>query len=144
MGAVLCEIYVKGMMTGPFSSHLGSYEQLFYHVQLKHLIVGNLPGQFRLYSHKDILVLSEPCPAKTVNPAPLSSPPPISHVFCFPPLLCLLLVANMVVYIDYFSGPTAAWICECHVVPVYKDGAKRKGILYFFPSCMLHSADLGM
>lgn len=57
----------------------------------------------------------------------------------------LLLAAIMwLFYIECFSGQPAVRSCECHIVSPHKDGAKRKGILYFFPSCTLNAVDLSM
>lgn len=105
MGAVLCEIDLKGvddlciLLLPPF---LWTVVSPCITVFPNYLIVGNLTGQPRIFSHKDTLVLSEACPARTVNPTPLSSAPPISHGFCFPPPLRLFATCSnrVVVYID--------------------------------------------
>lgn len=143
MGAVLCEIYVKGVddlslfllppvlwtVVLPCSADFPNY-----------LIVSNPSGQ----PTKIPLYYQRHAQQRPLTQLPFHQLPP--SLMGFASLLssdCLILVAIVVVYINCFSGLAVVCICECHIVSLHKDWAKRKGILYFFPRCMLNPADLG-
>lgn len=136
VGAVLCEIYVKGVddlfifflfpvlwaVVLPCSSVFPNY-----------LIVGNLPEQCRIYTHKDILALSEACPEQRPLTQLAFHHFPVSLMFFFLPSL---QIDCCCVHIDCFL----VWLlCDavnvilCHYTRI---GAKRKDILHyiFFPS----------
>jgi len=109
VGAVLCDIYVNGV--DDLSIFL--LPPVLWTVVLacstdfsNCFIVGHLPGQPRIYSHKDSRIPSEAGPVMTVNPTPLSSTTPISQSVCSPPFLGLFAAggSHVVVYIACFSG----------------------------------------